>query len=315
MFRHLRRALALALSLILLAGCSGPAPTPEPGSALAVAPLSPAAAITDAAGLRKAAATALSEQRIYAPAGNNAIEHYLALRRLAPDEATVATALLELLPYALIGSEQAVGRQDFIEARRLLGLIEQADPRAPALSRLRDSIAAAESAAALRVIAEAEAAKLREQQQIAADQGAAELAQQQLAAAVSAAAPAAAAVGPAQPPPAAPAPVAAAPAARTTVPAVTSATTSATVLPQLLSAPPPRYPLMALRRKLEGDVRVEITIQPDGSVAAPRVVSADPPGLFDEAALVAAKRWRYEASGRSVTTTQVLRFRLKDGQP
>ena len=86
---------------------------------------------------------------------------------------------MELLPYAVIGSEQAVGREDFAEARRLLGLIERADDSAPALSRLRESIAAAEANAARRLIAEAEAAKLREQQ--AAEQAAAAERERQLA--------------------------------------------------------------------------------------------------------------------------------------
>ena len=71
---------------------------------------------------------------------------------------------------------------------------------------------------------------------------------------------------------------------------------------------------MALRRKLEGQVTVQFTIQPDGSVASPRVVSGDPPGVFDEAALVAASRWRFEAGSQSVASTRVVQFRLAEGQ-
>ena len=35
-----------------------------------------------------------------------------------------------------------------------------------------------------------------------------------------------------------------------------------------------------------------------------------PPGLFDEAAVAAAERWRFAAGQAAVTTRQVMRFRL-----
>jgi protein TonB len=301
------RVAALASSLaMLLAACSDPAPAPATESA-AAAPAAPVvAAPTDEAGLRQAVREATSAQRVYAPAGDNAIEYYLALRELRPTDSGVATALMELLPYAVIGSEQAVGREDFTEARRLLGLIERADASAPALSRLRESIDAAEANAARRVIAEAEAAKLREQQ--AAEQAAAAERERQLAEeraretpALVAPAPAPAAATPpaarpvTTPPPSRPAaPVAAAPAA---------------LEPKLISAPPPRYPLTAMRRKLEGQVTLEFTVQPDGSVSSPRVISATPEGVFDEAAIVAVSRWRFEPLPRAVTTRRQLQFK------
>ena len=315
-----RRALCAGFAVLLVAACSNPAPVPEasPEATSAAAPAAPA--ITDEAGLRAAASLALSEQRIYTPAGNSAIDHYLALRALRPDDANLATALMELLPYAVIATEQAVARQDTAEARRLLSLLERADPQAPALGRLRDTIVMADAAAAQ---AQAEAALAAEQ---ALRDQQAQAAEQARAAAASASAPAApmpapAAVVPpvpvatqasapvptqtsapvAAPTPAPPAPVAAAP--------VQTATD-----PRLLSAPSPRYPLMALRRKLEGQVTVQFTIQPDGSVASPRVVAGDPPGVFDEAALVAASRWRFEAGSQSVASTRVVQFRLAEGQ-
>lgn len=288
-----------------LSACSPSAPLPAgPEESAAVAADSAAPAITDEAGLRQAAAAALSEQRIYAPAGDNAIEHYLALRVLRADDATLATALLELLPYALIASEQAVGRGDFAEARRLQGLIERVDPQAPSLSRLRDSIVAAESESARRVIAEAEEAKRLEQE--AARTAAAEAeAQRAREAATSVAAPAPVAAAPVAPPPDAPSPAPIRP-----QPAPPAAAVAATPVPQLLSAPSPRYPLVALRRKIEGSVTVAFVIQPDGSVGSPRVVAADPPGMFEEAALVAAARWRFERTPEAVASVRVVQFRL-----
>ena len=313
------RATLLASSLtFVLAACSEPATAPAgEAPAAAAAPAAATPAPTDEAGLREAVREATSAQRVYAPAGDNAIEYYLALRDLRPNDSAVATALMELLPYAVIGSEQAVGREDFAEARRLLGLIERADDSAPALSRLRESIAAAEANAARRVIAEAEAAKLREQQ--AAEQAAAAERERQLAEQAARQAPTAAApvaATPVAPPSAAstpPAPAAAQPRVSangigTEVPPTRVAAPAAQE-PRLISAPPPRYPLTAMRRKLEGQVTLEFTVEPDGSVSSPRVVSATPEGVFDEAALVAVSRWRFEPMPRAVTTRRPLQFK------
>jgi protein TonB len=317
MHATLRQASLAALLAGLLAACSDPAPTPA-GASPADTPTAPAAPVvaapTDEAGLRQAVREATTAQRVYAPAGDNAIEYYLALRELRKDDSAVATALMELLPYAVIGSEQAVGREDFAEARRLLGLIERADASAPALSRLRESIAAAEANAARRLIAEAEAAKLREQQ--AAEQAAAAERERQLAEqraretpAPVAAAPAPAARRPASPPPAAAAAAPGNPAngIGTEVPPTRAAAPA--LEPTLISAPPPRYPLTAMRRKLEGQVTLEFTVQPDGSVSSPRVISATPEGVFDEAAIVAVSRWRFEPLPRAVTTRRQLQFK------
>ena len=324
MFVCTRRALPSVFFLMLLVACSGEAPqapsasVTDPGTAPAAAP------ITDEAGLRAAAAKALSEQRFYAPAGNSALDHYLALRELRPDDANLATALLELLPYAVIGIEQAVARQELDEARRLLGLLERADPQAPSLARLRDSIASAEASAqtaaaeALAMAQREEAARLAAEQ-VALSQAAADNAASTAARATPAPLPAApaatAAPAPTRPSPAVvPAPVAASPAPSAAVPAAAAAPGSAAGIPRLISAPSPRYPIMAQRRKLEGQVVVQFTIQPDGSVASPRVVSADPEGVFDEAAIVAASRWRFEAGSRSVASSRVVQFRLDEGQ-
>ncbi|KFN50829.1 hypothetical protein N790_05040, partial [Arenimonas malthae CC-JY-1] len=164
--RPLRPLLCLPV-LLLLSACAGESsPDAAAPAATAAAPVEAApapAAPTDEAGLRAAAASALSEQRLYSPVGDNAIEHYLALRALVPGDANIETALVELLPYALIGSEQAIARGDFTEARRLVGLVERADAELPALSRLRDSLVAAEAEAE----AEAEAAALAAEQEAA----------------------------------------------------------------------------------------------------------------------------------------------------
>jgi protein TonB len=55
----------------------------------------------------------------------------------------------------------------------------------------------------------------------------------------------------------------------------------------------PEYPPRALRRGVEGWVQVQFTITATGAVKDAVVVAADPPGLFDEAALRSIARWRY----------------------
>jgi periplasmic protein TonB len=55
----------------------------------------------------------------------------------------------------------------------------------------------------------------------------------------------------------------------------------------------PDYPPAALRRELEGWVQVQFTITPAGSVEDAIVVDAEPQDVFDDAALKAIVRWRY----------------------
>jgi protein TonB len=305
-----RKFVAIAVVTAVLVACSNPVPTPASAPAAGEAT---ARVVPDEDGLRRAAAAALDEQRIYTPAGDSAIEHYLALRRLRPGDASLDTALLELLPYALIASEQALGRGELTEARRLVAMIEQVDPQAPALSRLRDGIAAAEAETGRRILAAAEAAKREE------------LLAAQAAAQAQAAAPALS--RPAPPP----APIVATPTSATAVPAIDARAASAQAAPastgpappptpaqaavapaapRLLSAPSPRYPVSALRRKIEGSVTVEFIVQPDGSVSSPRVLSANPAGLFEEAALAAAARWRFERVPAAITTARIVQFRV-----
>lgn len=55
---------------------------------------------------------------------------------------------------------------------------------------------------------------------------------------------------------------------------------------------PPVLSEQATRAGIKGIVILEITVDIDGSVKNPRVLRSIP--LFDEAALEAARQWRYE---------------------
>ena len=121
-----------------------PAPTPESVVSATVSAMG-------ADQLRSEASKAYGENRLYAPAGNNAMEFYLALRDKQPADAGASSALTDLLPMTVIATEQGIAREDFAEAKRLAALIEKADAQHPALSRLKASIASSETAAIKRV--------------------------------------------------------------------------------------------------------------------------------------------------------------------
>jgi len=78
-----------------------------------------------------------------------------------------------------------------------------------------------------------------------------------------------------------------------------------------ISQPQPLYPERAIEAEKEGVVRLRITIAPDGSIADAVVVSAQPRGWFENAALSAVKRWRYQPSGRTIQTDVEIEFKLK----
>jgi len=68
----------------------------------------------------------------------------------------------------------------------------------------------------------------------------------------------------------------------------------------------PVYPSSALERGVEGFVIVEFDVSEAGAVVNPRVLGAQPPGIFDRAALQAISRWKYKPKvidGRVVKMT------------
>ncbi len=318
----------VALSLMVaLAACSkdeqaGTQATTATPAAVTAPPAPAVSAEVQAMGaeqLREAATKALSENRIYAPGGDNAMEYYLALRDKLPSDPAVASALTDLMPYTLIATEQSIGREDFTEAQRLSALIEKADPKAPALPRLKQTIADAQLAVVARAetektqaVTDAEAKALEEkrlaqqaeQQRLAADALAAQQ-QQEAARAAEAERTAAAqreAAAAAQREAAARTPTPAAPVAAAPRPAAAAPSL------KVVAAPSPRYPPEALRAGTSGEVLVEITIGTDGSVTNARVVRATPARVFDREALNAVRRWKFEPIDAPTTTRRTLAF-------
>ncbi len=59
----------------------------------------------------------------------------------------------------------------------------------------------------------------------------------------------------------------------------------------------PRYPRNALDRRVAGWVEVDFTVDASGRTRDVRVINADPPGIFENAALAAVNRWRFDTEG------------------
>ncbi len=246
--------------------------------------------------LRKRASTAFREQRLYAPAGDNAMEYYLALRKKSdkPD-ANSESALMDLMPYTVIAAEQAIGRYDFVEAERLRALLERADPQAPALPRIAEAITTGKSNEAQRVVDDAK--RTEDEKRLA------ELAKQKViddaakAATTARTTPVVTAPVPETRAPApetrAPAPVVVAPVPQPSAPTTPARSTTANAL-VAISTPQPAYPPDALRSGTTGTVEVEFMVNRDGSVSDVRIVKANPRGVFDRGVQATVRKWQYQ---------------------
>lgn len=78
---------------------------------------------------------------------------------------------------------------------------------------------------------------------------------------------------------------------------------------------PPRYPMRAENRHIEGWVKIQFTITEQGTVKDAVVVQAQPDNVFNRAALQAIRRWKFKAKvleGEAFEqrAEQVLQFKL-----
>ncbi len=257
------------------------------------------------------ASKALKEQRLLAPAGNNAFEFYLRVLAKQPDNPVATSALRETFPYAASDAEQVVNSRDLNEAQREIELLAKADPTNYTLTILRskldaqrklasqqqqqaqDQEKAAQLAAQRAATEKQEAAKQAEQQQaqLAAEQAKAKqqrLEQQQQAAAQEKAQPVAAPVA--------------------------SAETADAVL---LKAANPSYPTAALRAGQAGWVVVGFTVTAEGRTSDVHVVDAQPRHVFDRSAIEAVSRYRFKPAmrdGVAVESTKQQKIEFSTGR-
>jgi protein TonB len=78
---------------------------------------------------------------------------------------------------------------------------------------------------------------------------------------------------------------------------------------------PPRYPRSAARRNIEGKVKVAFTITKEGNVRDPEILESIPAGVFDNAAISAIIKWKFNpkvVDGQAVeqTAAQEIEFKL-----
>lgn len=239
--------------------------------------------------LYREARKAMAEQRMVAPAGNNALEFYLAILETDPTNAGANDALRELFPFASGTAEQEINQGNLEEATRIIDSLAKADPSNYTLTILRSKMEV----------------KRRQEEQLQT---------QAAAAAAAAAAPATAPRTPESETGATPVPASAA--AKTPVPTPAPAPSPAPVQAPPTPATPqgetrdveviapaaPSYPTKAARNREEGWVEVEFTVTADGNVVNASVAASNPPRTFDREAV------------RSIQETK-FRPRLENGVP
>jgi protein TonB len=219
----------------------------------------------------------------------------------------VDTALADILPYAVIGMDQAVASFDDREALRLEALIRMADPNHPALARVKSDLEKMKSrqaqaeldktaADALKLENEAKAKEVAAKAKDDAAKKAKEDGSKTEVATTSAPV-----VAP-PPPVVAPPPVVVAP-----PPVVAAApVTKAAIVP--LKTPQPDYPREALAAGTKGQVVAEISINGAGDVSNVRIISASPRNVFDKTVLSTVRRWKYQGNGENTTIRRTFVF-------
>ena len=328
----LRRSLPILVLAAALAACSG---SKQPSAPTAVHPAaarpSAAASVAQAApgsGSRLAAMSvdqlmneaqkALKQDRLVAPAGDNAFEYYLEVLKRDPHNRAAQDALRETFPYGAQTVDQTINQKNYPEAQREIDLLAKADPTNYTLTILRSKLDAARKLAAqqqaqqqAQQLAKAQAAAAATARQTAAAASARQAQEQQAptaeqqkqaeqAAQQQAAAARAAALKQQQ--------------AQAAAAAAQNRNRGARIVRQV----PPRYPLDAARAGEQGWVDVEFTVNPDGSVGNVHVTNAEPRRVFDRAAVDAVSRWKFKpALINGVPTAVVLQrrveFRLSGG--
>lgn len=288
---------------------AGAAATPAaPITEADIVAVSPAVEELSVDQLYREARKALAEQRMVMPAGNNALEYYLAILEKEPKNSGAAEALRELFPFASGTAEQEITLGNLDEATRIITQLAKADPSNYTLTILRSKLEAK------RKIVDRDLAT-----QAAATAAAAAATAKPAAAPAVATASDPLATAAQVPPPAAVAPVVAAPAPAPappveTRPAPAPAATGATSDVAVLSASPAAYPPQAARNRAEGWVEVEFTVTAEGVVANARVLRSDPPRVFDREALRSIEKSTFRArieNGVPVSATVRRRIEFK----
>ena len=139
---------------------------PAPTAPTAATPAAPNATVSDELTvdqLYREARKAMNENRMAAPAGNNALEFYLKILAKQPDDSGAKDALRELFPFATGAAEDQINQGNFDEANRVIALLAQADPSNYSLTILRSKLDAKKKLAEREQAAAAAAAAAKPQ--------------------------------------------------------------------------------------------------------------------------------------------------------
>jgi protein TonB len=310
-----------------------PGTAPVSTAPTAATPAAPAATVSDELTvdqLYREARKAMNENRMAAPAGNNALEFYLKILAKQPDDSGAKDALRELFPFATGTAEDQINQNNFEEANRVIALLAQADPSNYSLTILRTKLDAKKKQADREQAAAAAAAAAARPQAPGAAPAQPNAAANTASTTPPAAETTAAGTTPAAPPPGAAVPTEATASTTTPPPAATPTPRPATPPPPApaaaggethdvaVTAPPvPVYPIAAARNRQEGWVDVEFTVGADGSVANAHVTASQPSRVFDREAIAAVQRAKFEPkvqNGVAVASTLRRRIEFKLGQ-
>jgi periplasmic protein TonB len=261
--------------------------------------------------LNQLALVAFREDRLYSPAGNNALEYYLAIRnRMAAPDSKTENALSDIAPYTVIATEQAIARSDFNEAIRLRDLIASIDAAAPALPRISQKITAGLERSEARVAAEIK------QQQDALMVGQEPVETKVIAPPIErirkpdpgkALSPESISTAevPLQILP--PSPTASSmPAAISNSVVSTPAMMNAKEL-MAIRTPDPSFPADAYNRGVSGSVEVEFIVQLNGHVSEVRVLNSSQ-RAFDRSVVSTVKRWKFGPLDKPMTVRRSFNF-------
>ena len=248
---------------------------------------------------------AIRKGHFVAPAGDNALELYLAELDADPANLSASQAVMELLPLASDALAVALARGDASEHARLLALLTRADPKSPMLGSFKSAwddrqIAMAPAATEPMPVVSASAA-LVDSLSVAQPVPTPSTQARELAQAEPAVRAQAKLAQPVQTRRSAPQPT----------PAKLAEPLLRVVEPVLVSSPAAQYPSSAKRRNIEGWVEFKLTLDREGRVTDAQIVGAEPSKLFEVEARRAVLRWRFEPKRvDDVAVEAVVRQRL-----
>lgn len=74
----------------------------------------------------------------------------------------------------------------------------------------------------------------------------------------------------------------------------------------------PIYPREAEDRHIQGRVKVRLSVDLEGNVTDAQVLSADPPGVFEESVLTAVRQYKFKRDGTTYEADQEIVFKIDD---